>query len=448
LDIGINNGKIVDYNDGLYEANIGIENGVIQKITQKKVKANKIIDAKGKIISPGFIDIHMHEDKLKEGKIKLQIFNNMVLMGVTTAVGGNCGLGTNNIKKYYNKLTEAKPPINYLGLVGHGVLRKKVGCEDNYKSVNELQIKQMKEILKKELSAGALGISFGLEYIPGANIQELIELSKVVSDFESKLVSAHYRFDAQRSLESIGELIIISRDVPVKMQVSHLGSCIAFGEAKAGLKMIEVAHQAGVDIMADCYPYNSFSTYIGSAVFDDGCFKRWNVGYEAIKVCGGKYKGRSCNKEIFNYLREKEPDTLVIAFVMNEKEVIKILKHPLVMIASDGLVEDGYGHPRAAGTFPRVLGKYVREEKELDLVNAIEKMTVMPAKRIGLDDRGKIKEGYKADITLFDLNEVIDKSNYNEPLAKPKGIDTVIVSGKLIVKNGLLTGNKAGKVCV
>lgn len=437
---------MIDYYDGIYTANIAIQDGIIKKVTKSELQADKIIDAEGKLISPGFIDIHMHEDKLIDGEINIQIFNSMALMGVTTAVGGNCGIGTNNIHNYFDKLETEKTPVNYLGLVGHGALREEVGCTDNYSGASKAQIQKMQDLLRKELKTGALGISFGLEYIPGAKIQELIALSKIVGEYDNRFVSMHYRYDAKRSLESVAEMIIIARDTPVKMQISHLGSCIAFGQAQEGLNMLNAAHLAGVDVMADCYPYNSFSTYIGSAVFDEGCFERWDVGYDSIKVCNGKYKGKRCNEEIFNYLRENEPNTLVIAFVMNEKEVSKILKHPLVMIASDGLIEDGYGHPRAAGTFPRVLGKYVREESQLDLVEAIGKMTSLPAERIGLKNRGRIKEGFKADITIFDPENVKDRSTYDQPLAAPQGINNVIVSGKEVVKDGSLTQKRPGYI--
>lgn len=446
FDMVINNGEIIDPEDGKYRANIGIENAKIKKITKNKLNGKKVIDAASNMISPGFIDIHMHEDDFKNGKIKFEIFNNMVKMGVTTAIGGNCGLGDSDIGSYLDVLAEESPPLNYAGMIGHGSLREKVGCNDRYGKASQKEISEMKKHLKKGLEDGAIGLSFGLEYTPGATIMEMIELSEVVADYSNRLVAAHYRFDANRSLEAIAEMIIIARETGVKFQISHIGSCNAFGQMKAALEMIEAAHKDGVDVMADVYPYDAFSTYVGSAVFDEGCFEKWGVDYNAIKVTEGKYKGQRCNKEIFEYIRENEPNDLVVAFVMEEKEVVKAMQHPLVMIASDGILNEGQGHPRAAGAFPRVLGKYVRKEGKLNLINVIDKITRMPAERTGLSNKGRIKEGYDADLCIFDYDKIIDKATFNNPTQKPEGIKEVIVAGTSVVDNGNLVDKYPGSV--
>ena len=446
FDLVLNNGEIIDPLDGIYQANIGIEDGKIKEITENKLDGKIILDVDSKLISPGFIDIHMHEDKIKEGKIKFEIFNNMVQMGVTTAIGGNCGLGDAEIGNYLKILDKEIPPLNYGGMIGHGSLREKLGCNDRYGEASSEEIKEMKKLLKKGLEDGAFGLSFGLEYTPGATIMEMIELCKVVAEYPDRIAAAHYRFDADRSLEAIAEMIIIARESGVKFQISHIGSCTAFGQMNTALKMIEAARDGGVDIMADVYPYDAFSTYVGSAVFDEGCFEKWGVDYDAIKVTEGKYKGQRCNKKIFEEIRKNEPDDLVVAFVMEEKEVLKAMQHPVVMIASDGILNEGQGHPRAAGTFPRVLGKYVREEDKLDLINAIDKITRMPAKRLNLNNKGRIKKDYDADLTIFDYEQIIDKATFDDPVKAPLGVEYVIVNGKLAVKKGKLTANNSGKV--
>jgi N-acyl-D-amino-acid deacylase len=388
----------------------------------------------------------MHEDNLDDGKIEYEIFNNMALMGVTTSVGGNCGLGDVEIGTYLNQLNGQKAPVNYLGMIGHGALREKVGCDDNYRPATDTELKEMKRILRQGLEKGSLGLSLGLEYTPGAPTSELIEMVEIVAEYPDRLASAHYRFDADRSLEALGEMIIIARETGVKFQISHIGSCTAFGQMSTGLEMIEAANRGGVDIMADVYPYDAFSTYVGSAVFDPGCFEKWGVDYSAIKVTAGKYKGQRCDKKIFEYLRENKPDDLVVAFVMEEKEVIKAMQHPLVMIASDGILNDGQGHPRAAGTFPRVLGKYVREGENLELVDAIKKITHLPAQRIGLKSKGRVKEGFDADLTIFDYENVIDNASFNNPIKSPEGIENVIIAGRETVCDGKLTNLKPGQV--
>ncbi len=442
----INNGQIIDPLEGSLTGNIGINGGKIEEISRGLLKGKKEIDAQRKVVCPGFIDIHMHEGNIKGNKIDNEIFNYMALMGVTTVVGGNCGLGEANISNYLQILDKQGIPVNYVGLIGHAGVREKVGLTNKYKSSSGKELKKISEIIQNGLEKGAAGISFGLEYIPGTSIEEILELCNIVARYPGRIAAAHYRFDANRSLEAMGEMIIIARETGIRFQISHIGSCTAFGQMEAGLQMLSAAYDAGVDIMADVYPYDAFCTYVGSAIFDEGCFKNWGVSYEALQVAQGKYRGQRCTQEIFEYIRQKEPDDLVIAFVMDETEVIQALQHPLVMIASDGLMTAGQGHPRSAGTFPRVIGKYVREEKKLDLIEAIKKMTYMPAQRLNLKTKGRLKEGYDADITIFDYEYIIDRATFKEPALTPEGISNVIINGVEVVLAGKLTRNNSGRV--
>ncbi|ACB85424.1 N-acyl-D-amino-acid deacylase family protein [Natranaerobius thermophilus] len=450
-EIVIKNGTIVDPVHGCYKANVGIENGRIMTISNTKLTGTNYIDATDKYISPGFIDIHMHEDLPEDcvewnevKSIKYEIFKHMARMGVTTSIGGNCGLGDLNISKYYNIINKQGAPTNYLGFVGNVRLREAVGNHDCYAPSSNSQLKSMGQMLRKELKDGAIGLAFGLEYAPGTSLEEIIYLSKIVSEYPDKMVAIHYRFDASRSLEAIAEMIIVARETGVKLQISHIGSCSAFGYMEESLRMISEARKNNIDIMADVYPYDAFSTMIGSAVFDSGCFERWNKDYDSIVIGNGPYAGTTCDHKLFNHLRNNDPDTLAIAFVMDEEEVSKAIEHPLTMIASDGLLQQGKGHPRASSTFPRVLRKYVREDKRLSLQDAISKMTLVPANRIGLKDRGRLKEGFIADITIFDFDKITDKATYQEPVKPPVGIEYVLVQGKPVVFNGELTGDYPG----
>lgn len=444
FDIVINNGTIVDPIDGEYQRNIGIKDSKITEISQHTLSGKIEINAESKKVSPGFIDIHMHEDLIRKKKIELEVFNYMALMGVTTVVGGNCGIGNSNVSGYLQAIDKQGSPVNYIGLVPLAEVRKAIGCIDKYKPASNKEILKIIKTLTKELDNGALGVSFGLEYAPGTSTEELLQISSAVSNYPNKMVSCHYRFDANRSLEALAEMIIVARETKVKFQISHIGSCIAFGHMNEGLRMLEEANKVGIKIMADVYPYDAFCSYIGSAVYDSGCFERWGVDYDSIEIAEGKYKGRRCNKKIFEYVREKEPEALSIAFVMDEKEVIEAIKHPLTMIASDGLIHNRQGHPRSTGTFPRVLGKYVRQRKDLDLISAINKMTNMPAQRIGLKSKGRIMTGFDADITIFNYSTIIDNSSFAHPSKPPTGIDNVLVGGVEVVKNGELTGKLPG----
>lgn len=445
-DLLIKNGIIIDPIEGKAKTNIALKDGEIAKLSQNNLSAKKEINAEGQYISPGFIDIHIHEDKLINNKIEFDVFKTMVLMGVTTAVGGNCGFSSQNLSNYFDELEKKKPLINYLSLSGYGSLREKAGVKDNYKDISGSKFKEIKRLLKEDLEAGSLGLSFGLEYTPGISTKEMIELSELIAEYPDRLVTAHYRFDSLRALESIAELIIISRETGQKMQISHLGSCTAYGQTTEALKMIEQANKAGVDLMADIYPYDAFSSYIGSAVFDPGCFKNWGINYQAVKILEGKYKGHKCTKEIFKYLRKNEVDTLVAVSAMDEEEIVEAIQNPLLMIASDGLLNNGQGHPRSAGTFPRVIAKYVREEKQISLKDAVKKMSYLPAKRIGLKQKGRIKAGYDADLTIFDFAKIKDNATFEEPTKAPTGINHVLIKGVEIVQQSKLTGKRSAEI--
>lgn len=448
----IQGGRIIDVKRGkIYEGDIGVSDGKIKAISQFPLKGFQILNAEGMIISPGFIDIHMHEDTMSYESESVvivdDIFKCMSLMGVTTCIGGNCGINmSTDVKKYFSTVDEKGLSVNYGSYLGYSTLREKIGINDRYKPCNEQEIRKISSLIAEGLEYGALGVSFGIEYTPGSTTNEIIEASKTVSRYSGKLLAAHFRVDADRGAESVKEMIYISWVTGVPMQISHIGSCAAYGYMEDSLKLIETARKSGIDVMADCYPYNAFSTFVGSAVFDEGCFERWNADYDVLIVTEGKYKGQKCTKEIFDYLREKEPNTYVVVRVMNQNDVDMAVLHPHVMVASDGGIHDGQGHPRAAGTFPRVLKQYVRDKKKLTLIEAIRKMTVMPAERLGLKNKGVIDIGADADFTIFAPDEVEDMSSFENPVAPPRGIKHVIVNGSLVVCDGIRTGAKPGRM--
>lgn len=450
FDLVIKNGKVADVENGTVNRyNIGIKDGVIVTMNQEDLVGKRTVDASGMMVSPGFIDIHMHEDQLTKGEnepfIEEDIFKNMALMGVTTCIGGNCGIGMEDIEGYLTTVDKQGLSVNFGSFLGYSTLREKVGALDNYRPLTKKEIEEVKRLIRVGLEAGAVGLSYGLEYTPGSTTNELLETAKVLKEFPGKLLAAHYRYDACEGMEAMKELIYISWVTGVPMQISHIGSCTAFGMMEESLKLLEQARSIGIDVMADCYPYNAFSTYIGTAVFDGDCFARWAKDYSAILVSEGKYAGQYCTKEIFEYLREKEPNTLIVAFVMDEKEVDKALSYPLVLMASDGLLNKGQGHPRGAGAFPRILSHYVRDKKTIPLLAALVKMTVMPAKRLGLAKKGTLNPGNDADIVIFDSENIRDKADFNQPSLIPDGVSYVIVNGKIVVSEGSLTGEKPGK---
>ncbi|ABR46284.1 Amidohydrolase 3 [Alkaliphilus metalliredigens QYMF] len=445
-DLKIINGIIIDFDTGQKKVcDIGIKKGKIDAIGNCPEDAKREIDASGKIIAPGFIDIHMHEENLKEGGANpIDISNRMLLMGVTTCVAGNCGNNRQSLEEFIHFIHHKGMPVNYLSFIGHNFLRNAVGSTDRYQKASKNEVEEMQKLLINAVDQGALGVSFGLEYAPGIDLEEVLDLCSVIED-RKMLLAAHYRKDAKHSIPSIKEMMEISKQTGHPMQISHIGSSCAYGMMTEGLDTIQKGINLGLDITVDCYPYDAFSTYIGSAVFDEGCFGLWNKSYDAILLTEAPYKGMRCDEALFHKARKEHPDMLVVAFVMNEEEVIQAIKAPFVMVASDGLYRKGQGHPRGAGSFPRVLGKYVREKQELSLLEALKKMTLMPAKRLGLESKGEIKEGKDADIVIFDQNEILDGATFEDPQALPIGIDYVILKGEVAVENNIIIKGDLGK---
>lgn len=446
-DLLIQQGTIVDFEKNKkFVGDIGIKDGKIVDIGRCEEGALNVINAEGLIVSPGFIDIHMHEEIIGntvDGD-DYDIANKMLRMGVTTGVGGNCGRNRQDTKEFLEFIDNNGAPINYLTYIGHNYLRDSLGIDDYQKS-SKLEIQKMKDMAKRDIEeAGAIGISFGIEYSPKITFEEMVEISNAVKD-DNVLLSAHYRSDGPQAVDSIKELIEISKATNKPMQIAHIGSCSAYGFMRETLDCIDAAIKEGVDLRADCYPYEAFSTSIGSAVFDEGCFERWNKSYDSILLTEEPYKGMRCNEELFYKARKEYPKMLVVAFVMNEKEVIEALKEPFVYVASDGVYNRGQGHPRGAGTFPRVLGKYVRDEGHLDLIEALKKMTLLPAQRLGLATKGDIKIGMDGDLVIFNLDTIIDGADFIEPTKPPKGIEYVIIDGKIALKQNQIVNNRLGK---
>lgn len=446
MRMAINNGFVVDPKNRVFsKLNIAIEQGKIVEISNKKLMGEQVIDADGMIVSPGFVDIHMHEDTYDEtmDKFNISIFELMLKMGVTTAVGGNCGGGPLEPDVYLEAVDRIGIPINLGLLLPHNSLRKKVNAIDKYSSVSSENILKMKELARYYLEKGCLGISFGIRYIPGITEEELISVCQALEG-GNKIIAAHIRDDANKVIPSALELIEIGKKLNIPVQISHIGSMGAYGQMEELLSLIDYYKQNGVDVGADCYPYNAFSTGIGETTYDEGFLDRYGTGYDSIEIAEGEYKGQRCNEEIFNRLRIDKPETITIGHVMKEDEVDMALVHPSVFIASDGFMHELEGHPRGSGTFPRFISKYVREKKLLSLYEAIEKMTYLPAEGFGLN-KGALSIGSDGDVVIFDYDTIHDGATFENPTKPPIGIKYVLINGEVAVKDNIIANDKLGK---
>lgn len=427
--------------DGLQ--NILIEDGKIAWVGQGCPQADCRIDATGKIVAPGFIDIHMHEDPVVDGRLEQDIFPMMLSMGITTAVGGNCGINVYDPVKYLRMVDRDGAAVNVALFAGHEFFRDAAGATDIYAGSTKQQQEEMAKQLSAALEGGCVGVSFGLRYVPGADKEEFFRAAKCCVPGK-KLIASHVRDDAAAVFASIDEFCAAGLEYGLPVQISHIGSMAGFGQMGDVLKQMEGYQARGLDMAMDCYPYFAFSTRIGTPTYDPGWLDRYGCGYEVLEFCEGKYRGQRATKETFDEVRAAFPDCITVCHVMQESEIRLAYAHPSVMVASDGLTDHGQGHPRAAGTFPRFLAEFARKG-DLPLSRAIEKMTAQPAKRLRLANKGHLGVGADADITIFDYETVADRATFETPALPPEGIEWVLIGGEVALENGTIVKDTCGR---
>ena len=445
FDLAINHGLVIDPANRVHsKLHIGIRNGVIAGLSLDPLPGKTEIDAGGWVVAPGFVDMHMHEDAFDPltGQFSVKIFDCMLRMGVTTAIGGNCGIGPSCPVQYLAAADRIGLPVNVGLFAAHNEIRRR-WREDHYAAISEEILDKMAEALNDQLAAGCIGVSFGLRYVPGTSRRELQALAAVAARCK-KMVSAHARDDAAFVPAAFQELIDTAAQQQVRMQISHIGSMAAFGQMEEVLAMVDRACLSGLAIGMDCYPYTAFCTAIGSATYDAGFLARYGIGYDALEITGGTYRGQRCTEAMFQEVRANHPEILAVAHVMRAAEIDRALSHPRVAMASDGILVDGFGHPRAAGSFPHFIAEYVRNKKILTLHEAIRKMTALPAEYTGIA-KGTLTVGADADVTVFDPATVEGSASFADPLQHPRGIEWVVIAGKAAVHGGEVLNRNLGK---
>ena len=495
-DIIISNGEVYDGSGSKSMiTDIGIIGSEIVKIGDLRgLSAKRIINAKGLVVSPGFIDVHTHLDPI----LKLSNCESHLKQGVTTSLGGPDGSSPWPFGKFLDTLDQIGVGMNIGYLIGHNTIRKNVmSLENRAPTKDEMDI--MKSQISLAMDQGAFGISTGLKYLPGnfSKIDEIISLSKEASK-KGGIYTSHLRDEGLGVIESVKEAIDISKYAKIPVILTHhkvIGKPM-WGKSSQTLALVDSARIAGLEILMDQYPYEA--SYTGISVLIPGWARAGGNKQFAKRIDNPLLRDSIKNGIIFNILNDRggndlnrvqfakvkwmpelEGKTLkywatkrglnpsvengaelvieaqlkggasCVFFAMDKEDVENIMKHPQTMIASDGrLVRpgDGHPHPRWYGTFPRVLGHYVRKKNTLSLSEAIYKMTLLPAKTIGLKNRGVLKEGMKADITIFNSKTVIDKATFKKPHQYPDGIFYVIVNGKLAIDDENFMGIKAGEV--
>jgi N-acyl-D-amino-acid deacylase len=423
-----------------------------------------VIDAKGLVLAPGFIDTHNHSDR---GLANDPAATTQVSQGITTISIGQDGGSPFPVGEYLSNLDRDPVAINVLTFVGHATLRSKVMGDNTNRHATTEEIEKMRALVDQAMRDGAFGLSTGLEYEVGkpATTEEVIALARVAGRYKGIYIS-HMRDEADKSFDSFNELIRISREGHLPAQVSHikLGTVGVWGRSREAVALIEKARRSGLDITADCYPYDAWSStirvLIPSGRHDDATDVARGIadvgGAENITITSCRahpdyeFKTLAAIAQSQNitpveaYMRiVKDGGAGVVCHSMKDSDIKTFYQQPWVMVSSDGGI--GSRHPRGAGTFPKVLGQFVRQQNWFTLQEAIRKMTSLPAWRLGLKDRGLIKTGYKADLVLFDPATVIDRATFQQPELIAAGINRVFVNGKEVWSDGKVTGNRPGK---
>lgn len=522
FDTIIKNGNIIDGSGkAIFKGDIGIIGNKISAIGDlSSSSADFICDAKGLMVSPGFIDIHTHTD------IELlanPTADSKIYQGVTTEVSGNCGSSPfpylpedakdnaehlkerfgidvywENIDGFFNAIEKQKTSINYASFTGHGDLRAFVMGRNDVPPTAD-QLKEMQKVLEDTIVKGSFGISTGLEYAPGsyAKTDELIELAKIAAKYDV-IYNTHMRNEDDTLIEAIEEALTICRKANVKLEIAHLKACnpANWNKIDNALDIIGKAHKQGLPVNADRYPYIAYGTslstflplwsrqgnsdeiiarlkdssllpkikeYAASRGDRIGGWKNVVIS-DVHKIENKNYEGKNIvecaelnNMDpldfVIKLLLDEHLSVGMVGFAMDESNLKKVLQNPLVMIGSDGnattplgKLGEGKPHPRYYGTFPRVLGKYCRQEKIFSWETAIHKMTQMPAEKIGLKMRGLIKNDYFADIVVFDSDKIIDNATFVEPKQFASGIQYMFVNGNLTIKDGKHTGVLGGTI--
>ena len=495
FDLLIVNARLVDGTGApARSTDIGITAGKIARLGDlAAAQARTRIDAGGRVVSPGFIDVHTHADGLADSPLA----PNFVRMGVTTIVAGNCGSSALAVGEALDRIGAAAPALNFATLVGHNTVRGAVmGSAEREPTTDELD--RMTALVAKAMSEGAVGFSTGLQYVPGtyAKSSEILELARSAAA-AGGLYATHMRNEGTALEAAVRESIDVARALGMRLQISHLkvDSPSRWGASAAALKLIDDARAQGVDVRADQYAYtagsSSLSIRFPSWALEGGNERvRGRLNDEATwarikKEMIGLYEERGFKDLSWAAVASYRPDpslnglsmkdvaqklqgstsadaqleaarTLMLSggasmvyHFMTEDDIERIMKHPQVAVASDsGVLQPGAGvpHPRGNGNTARVLAEYVRDRKVISLEEAVRKMTSLPAGHFGFRDRGVVREGAAADLVVFDPARVRDRATYAAPHAAPEGIVHVLVNGVFVVRDGEATTDRPGVV--
>jgi N-acyl-D-amino-acid deacylase len=497
-ELVIKNGRIVDgTGNPWFYADVGIIDGKIAKIGRIDTnEAAQVIDAQNLIVAPGFIDVHAH---VENGIMRMPTADNFLMMGVTTIVTGNCGGSWLALGDSLRSLEAKGVSINVATLIGHNTVRR-AAMKEEARDPSPDELAKMQELVGQAMRDGAAGLSTGLIYIPGtfAKTDEIVALAKVAAKHDG-LYASHIRSEGNDVIAAIKEAILIGETAGLPVEISHfkISSKKLWGQSQVTTSLVREARERGLQVTIDQYAYPASSTGLETQLPDwaldggreaaiarlrdpkqreqirkamiqnlkqagrknyshafvanyrpDSTFNGKNI-VEVTQQVRGKKSVEAQAEQIIDMYLASEGRVGMVYHSMSEEDVEYIMQQPFCMVASDaGVIEMGRGvpHPRGYGNNARVLGKYVREKKLLILEEAIRKMTSLPAQTFGFWDRGLIREGFAADLVVFDAQKVADQATFKYPHQYAAGIRCVLVNGRIVVNEGKHTGARAGKI--
>ena len=439
-DVVVEGGRVMDPETGMDAVrNLGIRDGKIVRISSGALSGQRVVHAAGLIVAPGFIDLHQHSQELASQRVK-------ALDGVTTAL--ELEIGAPDVAQFL-KAKEGHSLIHYGSSASHvaarsavfgapllpGDILPKSGPATDQPATAE-QIERIRARLRAELDAGGLAIGMGIQYTPGATRLEVIDMFRLAAERKVPVythVRSSGRIEPGSSIASVSEVIGAAAITGASLHIVHINSSCTRDSLEC-LSMIEGARARGLDVTTEAYPYFAGMTAINSALFNPGWQEKLGISYDKLLLPD---TGEHLTKERFDALHNSSTTHYVVIFSNTQEMVDQVIEHPLVMIASDGLA----GHPRNAGTYSRVLAQYVREKGAISLMDALRKMSLMPAQMLERStpearQKGRLQEGADADIVVFDAKTISDRSTYENPMEPSVGVRYLIVGGNILVNEG------------
>src|SRR5271169_1430879 len=440
FDLVLKGGRVMDPETGLAAVrNVGIRDGKIVRISSEALSGRRVIDSSGLIVAPGFIDLHQHAQDLESQRVK-------ALDGVTTAL--ELEIGAPDVAQFL-QAEAGHSLIHYGTAASHvaaralvfgaplpsGEILPKSGPATDQPATPE-QIEAIRQRLRAELDAGGLAVGMGIEYTPGATRLEVIDMFRLAAERRVPVYTharSSGRFEPGPTVQQISEVIGAAAITGASLHIVHINStCLR--DVFECLSMVEGARARGLDVTTEAYPYIAGMTSINSALFNPGWQDKFGIGYGDLML---PETGERVTKERFDELHNSSTTHWVVIFNNKQEILDKVIPHPLVMIASDGLE----GHPRNAGTYSRVLAQYVREKGTITLMDALRKMTLMPAEMLERSTpaarlKGRLQEGADADIVVFDAGSITDRSTFQKPMEPSVGVRWLVVGGTVVVDEG------------